>query len=97
VHFEAMGKIGINNVILYLLGRGGAGAPFTIESVPTYSVSTPPIDGMTVKLIFPSAVTNTTKLENIFVFGISSSSRLLAEGQSSSSVPILNASINNDN
>lgn len=63
VHFNSMGKIGINNVILFLLNNGGgSNAPFTIESVPTYSHDTPPIKGLTVKLKFGQTFTNTTAL-----------------------------------
>jgi len=98
VHIDSMGKIGINNVVLFLLNSANsAGAPFSIESVPTYSDSTPPVDGMTVKLIFPQAFTNTTQLENIFLFSISSSSRRLTQIQATSYTPILNGSVNNNN
>lgn len=58
-----MGKLGISNVMVYLLNTGGNSAPpFEISSIPTYSVDTPPTKGLTLKLTFPNTFTTTTDL-----------------------------------
>lgn len=46
-------KLGINNFIIFLLNCDGCNnvVPFEIESIPVYSLSTPPIKGIEVKIL----------------------------------------------
>lgn len=55
VQLNAMGKVGLNNLQLYLLNQPPheQSSPYDIELVPAYSVNTPAVQGMQVKLTFP--------------------------------------------
>jgi hypothetical protein len=96
VRIDRMGKIGISNIMVFMLNMGSSGpAPFTIESVPTYSVSTPPIKGLTVKLIFPNSFASTVDSNRAFLFDIKSpsSGRLLQDVNANVAV-VQNSSFN---
>lgn len=94
-----MGKIGVKNIMVYLLNSGNDNAPpFTIQSVPTYSVNTPPVKGLTVKLSFPDdfvATVDTNKAFDFYAKQGEISSRLLQSG-SGSPVFVQNSTINNN-
>ena len=57
--------------------------------MPAYSVSTPPVKGLQVKIILPQQYVSTTNLNTAFSFNIvpkGSIARLLVEGYSNSLV-----------
>lgn len=54
IQFTRMIKFGMNNFLVYLLRNEDSGPEtFKMTTIPTYSISTPPIKGLTVKLAFP--------------------------------------------
>jgi hypothetical protein len=57
-------KVGINNVILFLLNCDGCNnqVAFKLESIPVYSLSTPPVKGLEVKVIFDEPIYNSTAM-----------------------------------
>jgi hypothetical protein len=90
-----MGKIGINNIMIYLLNGNSPSPAYQIESVPTYSVSTPPIKGLTVKLTFPAPYTSTVDTNLAFAFNAKSSVARLLQGSYPKAI-IQNSSMNNN-
>ena len=65
IQFTRMVKFGINNFMVYLLRNGDNGAtPFEMTSIPTYSINTPPIKGLTVKLVFPQQFQNVLSIND---------------------------------
>lgn len=82
-----MGKIGVKNIMVYLLNSGNDDTPpFSIQSVPAYSVSTPPVKGLIVKLTFPDdfvATVDTNKAFDFYAKQGETSSRLLQSGAGS--------------
>lgn len=94
-----MGKIGVKNIMVYLLNSGNDNTPpFTIQSVPTYSVNTPPVKGLTVKLSFPDdfvATVDTNKAFDFYAKQGDVSSRLL-QSATGSPVFVENSTINNN-
>lgn len=87
VSIARMGKIGVKNIMVYLLNSGnGNTPPFSIQSVPTYSVNTPPVKGLTVKLTFPDdfvATVDTNKAFDFYAKQGEITSRLLQSGAGS--------------
>jgi hypothetical protein len=78
ISIDRMGKLGIRNLMVYLLNGGSGSAPFIIDAVPTYSVNTPPTKGITVRLLFPQSFKLKNNTDSAFSFFIkASSSRLL--------------------
>lgn len=54
INLNRSGKIGINNLQLYLLNNNvQSSPPFEVEIAPAYSVNNPPQKGLQVKLNFP--------------------------------------------
>lgn len=51
-------------MILFLLNCDGCNnvVPFEIESIPLYSLSTPPVKGVEVKVMFKEALMNSTPI-----------------------------------
>ncbi len=65
-------KVGINNVILFLLNCEGCKnqVGFKLESIPVYSLSTPPVKGLEVKVIFDEPISNSTAMSEAIMFSI---------------------------
>lgn len=97
LHLNRMGKIGINNLQLYLLNNNvQSSPPFEVEINPAYSVDTPPSKGLTVKLKFPEQFSHLQAIDTAFKFNIKSTStnRLLQQGYANDML-VMNSS-NND-
>lgn len=62
IHAVGKIKLGVNNVILFLLNCNGCNnvVPFDIESIPVYSLTTPPTKGVEVKVMFNEGINNST-------------------------------------
>lgn len=43
---------------------------FEVETIPIYSLTTPPVKGLEVKLIFDEKVNNSTNFRDIFMFSL---------------------------
>lgn len=85
-----MGKIGISNLQLFLMNSASTTPTFELELMPEYSVSTPPLQGLQVKVKFSRPYFSTTGINNAFSFEYVSKNnnqgRLLVEGFSNSKV-----------
>jgi hypothetical protein len=82
VSIDRMGKLGIRNLMVFLLnGEGGAPA-YSVDVVPAYSVNTPPVKGLTARLLFTQPFTlPKNEKDSIFNFAVKTSSgRLLQLG-----------------
>jgi len=64
VHATGKIKLGLNNFVIFLLNCDGCNnvVPYHIESIPVYSLSTPPVKGIQVKVMFEEAIKNSTLL-----------------------------------
>ena len=68
VDLASAGKIGISDVQLYLLGGvAGGSAPFEVSIMPAYSVSTPAVKGLQVRMVFPQQFVSSS-INNAFIF-----------------------------
>lgn len=90
VYLNRMGKIGISNLQLFLMNSTLTPPTFELELMPEYSVSTPPLQGLQVKVKFSKPYFSTTGINNAFSFEYVSKNnnqgRLLVEGFSNSKV-----------
>lgn len=86
LHLNRMGKIGLNNLQFFLTNsKLGSTPPFEIETAPAYSVNTPAIKGLQVKLVFPKDFVNLQDVDSAFevkVVPAPSAGRLLQNGYS---------------
>jgi hypothetical protein len=97
INLNRPGKIGINNLQLYLLNNNlQTSPPFEVQITPAYSVNNPPQKGLQVKLNFPQQFRHLQDINSAFTFNIkrSSNSRLLQQGFSNDLI-VTNASNNN--
>jgi hypothetical protein len=64
IYAKGKTKLGVNNVIIFLLNCDGCNnvVPFEIESIPLYSLSTPPVKGVEVKVMFKEGLMNSTPI-----------------------------------
>lgn len=69
INVNRMVKIGINNVQLYLLKiPANTATKYKIEIVPGYSINTPPLKGIEVKLSFENTFFSVPDVKNAFIF-----------------------------
>ena len=99
INLNTSGKIGIANVEVYLLnGVASTAAPFEVETISAYSVSTPAIKGLQIRLTFPQQFVSLPNPASPFSFTLhpptTSLTRLLVEGYSNHLVT-LNRTLNN--
>jgi hypothetical protein len=67
-----MAKMGINNVVLTLLNSAESfNTEYSMDIIPIYSINTPPLKGLKVKLTFPSSFKSNTDITKTFNFNIS--------------------------
>lgn len=95
VSIDRMGKLGIRNLMVFLLNTAGGAPPYSVDLVPTYSVNTPPVKGLTARVLFTQPFTlakNNT--DNIFNFAIQSSTGRLLQAQSGAVLLDQNSSTN---
>lgn len=52
VSIDRMGKLGIRNLMVFLLNNAGGVPSYSVDLVPKYSVDTPPVKGLTARLLF---------------------------------------------
>jgi hypothetical protein len=82
VAIDRMGKLGIRNLMVFLLNTAGGAPSYSVDLVPTYSVNTPPVKGLTARLLFTQPFTlSNNQTDYIFSFAIQSPSGRLLQAQ----------------
>lgn len=79
--------------MLYLVGSGAGRNSFEIESVPTYSDSTPPVKGLTVKLVYDQDFSEVNNPNTANIFRVLDSRRLLQSGSGGNVLAVRNSTV----